>query len=402
VITVTILAGTLSTTIWLRNLGYVSLALYLSSGVMYTLYFTVLRPDKKNNLPSTSLNPRFKLTEDKLQVNEMEQFCHVSEKAMKINGERVYSSADYNYRLQVLDPCFDCMLGRKHEDKDENDGQTKCCSPTRLLRRLKHFLNRPFGGYHHERLTSNSVTDIEKPAYQREELKFLMNKVNNYDVIHSHLLYYFPGVEDICYANREIISRCRGIGPHVFRSIKAISEDELKTNLATTGNRLKVKIQELHEDMADSQTLDDTLFEQFKTLCNEFFNLKQQEWENKVLEWCKTAPTQILSQYNRKNWGSSEFMKDLEKWILEKEKLAVLNSYNRGNLINDTQIVLHDDKHSKFYINGKKVPDNVKQGWVSEKWKKITNCVHGNSGNSSSPEVKYQRVPEELCETTAV
>jgi hypothetical protein len=246
------------------------------------------------------------------------------------------------------------------------------------------------------------VTDIEKPAYQREELKFLMNKVNNYDVIHSHLFHYFPGVENIRNANKEIISKCRDIGPHVFRSIKAISEDELKTNLATAGNRLKVKIHKMHEDMADSQTLDDTLFEQFKTLCSEFFNLKEHEWENKVLEWCKTAPTKILSQYHYLDWGSSEFMKDLEKWILEKEKLAVLNSYTRGNLISDTQIVLHDDKHSKFYIDGKKVPRNVKQGWVSKKWKKMTKCFHCNTGNSSSPDVKYQRVPEELCETTAV
>jgi hypothetical protein len=294
------------------------------------------------------------------------------------------------------------MLGRKHKVEDENDGQTKCCSLTTLLRKLKHYMTRPFSGYHHERLTSNSVTDIEKPAYQREELKFWMNKVNNYDVIHSHLLDFFPGVEDIGDANRQIISKCRDIGPHVFRSIKTISGDELKTNLATTGNRLQVKIHKMHKDMADSQTLDDTLFEQFKTLCNEFFNVKEQEWENKVLMWCEAAPTDILSKYHDANWGSPEFMKDLEKWILEKEKLAVLNFYNRRNFNSETQIVLHDEKHSKFYINGKKIPRNVKQGWVSEKWKKITNCVHGNTGNSSSPDVKYQHVPEELWETTAV
>ncbi|XP_063694955.1 uncharacterized protein LOC134826502 isoform X1 [Bolinopsis microptera] len=395
VITVTVLANTLNSKRWIMDLGYVSLALFLISGAMYMLYLTVLNPDKTSKLLSVSINPRLKQFGYKSQVTTSTRFCHVTEKATKINSTKVYSSNQYNYRLQVLDPCYDCMLGREHTDKDKPVSQSKCCSRSSFLKKLRNCFTRPFNSTY--RRLSPSISDAENLAenlqLRRKDVDLLITKVRKYDNIHLHLLDLFPGIENI---DPNLISRCRAIGSNVFRSIEDIRDDELSPNLVPACNKLKVRIENKYTDATEGDILNDELVEQISNLCEEYFSLKEQQWENKVLAWCETAPTEILTKYRFKKWGSAQCIKDIEKWITEKERLAVyLNPCNNNaSYLPDTTIVLYDEKHSNFHINGVKTPS--KHGWVTRKVAELRNCYHRNRRNSSSGQTKYQPVGQDI------
>jgi len=220
--------------------------------------------------------------------------------------------------------------------------------------------------------------------------------VRKYEHIRIHL-FLFPGIENIAKKDPKLISRCRAVGLNVFRSITEIRDDELSPNLVPACNKLKERIENKYIDVTTGETLNDELFEQISNLCKEYFSLKEQQWESKVLAWCETAPTEILIKYDCKKWNSDQCIKDIEKWIKEKERLAVLNpnNNNASNLPDTTiDIVLYDEKHSTFHING--VKTSSKHGWVTRKVEELRNCYHRNRRTSSSGQTEYQPVGQDI------
>ena len=115
-------------------------------------------------------------------------------------------------------------------------------------------------------------------------------------------------------------------------------------------------------------------------LCKEYFSLKEQQWESKVLAWCETAPTEILAKHDYRKWDSPQCIKDIQKWLKEKERLAVyLNPCNKNapNKSDTTvDILLYDEKHSNFHINGVKKPS--KHGWVTRKFEELRNRYYSS------------------------
>ena len=395
VIIVTVLSNTLNSERWIMNLGYVSLALFLVSGAMYILYFTVLKPDKASKILSVSNNPRLQQFGYKTQVYINDRFCHKTEKAIKINGTQVYSSAQYNRRLQVLDPCYACMLDREHTNKYKPVSQSKCCSLSCFLKKVRNCFTRPFNSTF-TRL-SPSITDAENLKLRRKDVDFLITKVRKYEHIRIHL-FLFPGIENIAKKDPKLISRCRAVGLNVFRSITEIRDDDLSPNLVPACNKLKERIENKYIDVTTGETLNDELFEQISNLCKEYFSLKEQQWESKVLAWCETAPTEILAKHDYRKWDSPQCIKDIQKWLKEKERLAVyLNPCNKNapNKSDTTvDILLYDEKHSNFHINGVKKPS--KHGWVTRKFEELRNRYHRNKKNYLSGQTEYQPVGQDI------
>ena len=396
---------------WIKHLGYVSVALYLISGALFTFYFTVLNPDKKEKPLSTNVNTRFKHMGYTIQVSILEQYCHVTpKKTMKIKGKKIHSSPDFNYRLQVMKPCLYCVLGVKHEKSES--GELNKCSLNGFMRRIKDC----FTNHGKRQLDFNDedgyITD--QLRYQnRSEIDWLMKKVTNYHKVHSHLLFFFPGINYFKKDNTDLVNTCKELG--VFRSIIDITDDELSPGVVAYCSKVEKKINTLYDTVKETDEISDTQFEEFDRLCEDYFSLQEAAWEEKCLIWCTTAPTKILTKYNVSKWYSPECKKEIRKWIESQKKKNTVNEHatfhfhgkqvtssgetgalgrdldnNEGdpdsnNNTGDSITPMFGDEHSTFYIHGETTGQQL---WVTRRWRELSNCCHGDMG--------YQPVEVEL------
>ena len=344
---------------WIKHLGYVSVALYLISGALFIIYFSVQNPDKKGKPLSMNVNTRFKHMGYTIQVTKSEQYCHVTpKKTMKIKGKKIHSSPDFNFRLQVMKPCLYCVLGVKHEKSES--GELNKCSLKGFMRRIKDCFTNKSKRLLYFNDEDSDITD--QLRYQnRSEIDWLMKKVTNYNLVHYHLLKAFPDIEDILYDNTDLINTCKELG--VFRSILKISDDELSPGVVANCDEVGNKIKTLYDKTDD---VSDTLFEEFDKLCEDYFSLQEAAWEEKCLIWCTTAPTKILTKYHPSKWRTPECKKEIRKWIESQKKIKPLS------------------KHATFYI-GKTTGQQL---WVTRRWRELSNCCHGDTG--------YQPVEVEL------
>ena len=329
---------------------------------------------------------------------------------MKINGKKIHSSLDYNFRLQVMKPCIYCVLGVNHEKS--KSGELKKCSLKGFMRRIKNC----FTHQCKRQLDFNDVdSDItDQLRYQnRIEIDWLMKKVTDYHKVNSRHLYFFPGIEDILEDNTDLINTCKELG--VFCSITDITDEELSPGVVANCSKVEKKIKALYDTFKGTDEISDKLFEEFGRLCEDYFSLQEAAWEEKCLIWCTTAPTKILTKYHFSKWRTPECKKEIRKWIENLKKKNTVNEHatfhfhgkqdtssgetgalgrgldsNEGdpdsnNTTGDSITPMIVDKHSSFYNCGETTGQQL---WVTRRWMDLRNCCHGNTA--------YQPVEVEL------
>ena len=389
---------------WIKYLTYVSVTLYMISGIMFVIFFTV----KKTKLFSANVNPRFKHIGYSFMVSQEYQFCHVTPKLKKIiNKSKVRPSCDYNYRLQIMNPCFPCLLQDKSHVHSKTHNQKQRYSPKGFTERFGCFVTRQFNIRHevlHSSDADNSSIEQLIRCTNRHEVNWLIKKVRYYDNVHEHLLQFFPGIESIVGIDNRLIKTCRDLCK--FRSVQDITEDELSPGIADYCNKLKGKVEILYETL--TQEINEISFydfENFQRVCEDYFFQKEVLWEEKCLFWCEIAPNEILIKYDHSEWSTNECKKEIKKWV-EKETYTGCNklsrfringkeatikceqeqiqetlntttdntSYNSSNI--NKPSVTREGKHSTFHINGEKTSDVVH--WLTIRWRNLTNCYHNN------------------------
>ncbi|KAL5258605.1 hypothetical protein ACHWQZ_G009176 [Mnemiopsis leidyi] len=379
VIAVTLLAniGKIETDkLWIKHVTYVSVVVYLISGLIFILYFTACNTDKKGKLQGENVNPRFEHFGYTLQINRRELHCHVTpKKAIQINGKKLLLSMDYKYnnRLQVMKPCLFCVLEKAHPNSKPNTSNFFSLSKG-FLGIFGNFFTQNSGHRDYETLNSGLFEDNSQLAKQhgcranRRELEWLIKQVICYRPMHNNLLKYFPGIQrfedavDISLVNvslrqhlqqqgctstdkvsdnntkkvtdsfpnrigRSLVQKCKEL--NIFRSIEEIKDEELSPGVFDNCYKVREKI--LSQYIIATQGSDDVsdlVLTEFQQLCEKYFFLEETMWEEKCALWCKTAPTDVLSKHRaRHSWNGDKCKEEIIKWIKSQEKKETVNKY---------------------------------------------------------------------------
>ena len=229
------------------HLGYISVGLYLVSGVIFLIYFRYLHPDNtdQQTFPSLHTNNRVQLINSSDQENNYvplwQQFCNVTTDTsarFKVHGDTVYKAEQFNYRLQDMRVCVVCCEGLRHtETLDETQVETDGSGET---------------------------------GKNAEELAHLMRRVKNSKSLYAEL----PNLDQAVKLNSE--------NPRFLELYR--QNDELRS-------QIERKYEVLHTRLSQNPTtLSELGLQDFRETCQTYFYWSALQWESAVKENARRKP----------------------------------------------------------------------------------------------------------------